>query len=406
MATPTISVKVVADAKRASAELGKVSGSLSDVGREADKASSKVAGIADASDTVASASSQAAGGIGDLGGALALMPGPLGALGTGMEAAAPAIMGVTGAADLLNLATAKFPALSKVTTAASKIMAGGMRVLGAAIRFAMGPWGILIAVVITAIVLLWKKNEAFRSAVIKVWNAIKAGVGKVLGWFTGTLLPWFKALPGKVLGFIKTLPAKYIGIWRTALTGAWNLAKSIGGKIVAGIKAIPGLLSKAGSSFLRAGKTLIGKLWDGLKSVGKLGVDMGRNLFNGVVDGINKAIDAVNGFLPNSVKLPGLPDIDLPDNPIPNIPRLAQGGIVTGTQLAVVGDNARKREAIIPIEKWPELMREMGLGGGGPVDLSDSTIDRLAGAILAGAARVSRGVVASEARSLVTGVVG
>lgn len=47
------------------------------------------------------------------------------------------------------------------------------------------------------------------------------------------------------------------------------------------------------------------------------------------------------------------------------IPKLAQGGIAVGSQLAVVGDNRSGREAIIPLEKLPGLMQKMGGGGNG-----------------------------------------
>jgi uncharacterized coiled-coil protein SlyX len=47
---------------------------------------------------------------------------------------------------------------------------------------------------------------------------------------------------------------------------------------------------------------------------------------------------------------------------IGSIPKLAQGGIAVGPQLAVVGDNRSGREAIIPLEKLPGLMSKMGAG--------------------------------------------
>lgn len=48
---------------------------------------------------------------------------------------------------------------------------------------------------------------------------------------------------------------------------------------------------------------------------------------------------------------------------IGSIPKLAQGGIAVGPQLAVVGDNRSGREAIIPLEKLPGLMNKMGGSG-------------------------------------------
>lgn len=49
---------------------------------------------------------------------------------------------------------------------------------------------------------------------------------------------------------------------------------------------------------------------------------------------------------------------------INSIPKLAEGGIASGEQLAVVGDNRSGKEAIIPLEKLPGLMAQMGGMGG------------------------------------------
>jgi hypothetical protein len=43
-----------------------------------------------------------------------------------------------------------------------------------------------------------------------------------------------------------------------------------------------------------------------------------------------------------------------------SIPAFAQGGMVTGPTLAMVGDNASGKEAIIPFEKMGAFMNMMG----------------------------------------------
>jgi hypothetical protein len=44
------------------------------------------------------------------------------------------------------------------------------------------------------------------------------------------------------------------------------------------------------------------------------------------------------------------------------VPAFAQGGLVTGPMLAMVGDNASGKEAIIPFERMGEFMKMMGGG--------------------------------------------
>ncbi|MDR2722983.1 MAG: hypothetical protein LBB54_04585 [Cellulomonadaceae bacterium] len=82
------------------------------------------------------------------------------------------------------------------------------------------------------------------------------------------------------------------------------------------------------------------------------------------------------------------------------IPKLANGGITTGPQLAMIGDNRSRREAIVPLERASEFVRTVtrdlspsrtesqtvdlsarslaALARSGPIDLSRSSIDDLA----------------------------
>lgn len=94
------------------------------------------------------------------------------------------------------------------------------------------------------------------------------------------------------------------------------------------------------------------------------------NIFGGMFDGIKHAFrSALNWVIDrwNGLQFK-IPKIDM--GPlhfggqtigVPDIPRLAQGGIITGPTLALLGDNASRREAIVPLERADQL----GFGGGG-----------------------------------------
>jgi hypothetical protein len=57
------------------------------------------------------------------------------------------------------------------------------------------------------------------------------------------------------------------------------------------------------------------------------------------------------------------------------IPALAQGGITMGPQLAMIGDNASGKEAVIPFERMPEFLNMVGnRGGGGNVFIPEMRI--------------------------------
>lgn len=94
-------------------------------------------------------------------------------------------------------------------------------------------------------------------------------------------------------------------------------------------------------------------VWTGIKGI--FGV-----FFQPIKDGINFLIDIVNDLLnwdPDYVPGGSVKNI----LGVSNIPRLAQGGIVDGPTLAMIGDNPSGKEAVIPLEK----AGEMGFGGKG-----------------------------------------
>lgn len=263
-----------------------------------DKIDAAFSSTASAADATASASSQAAGGIGDLGGALSLLPGPLGAVGAGMEAAAPAIMGVTGAADLLNLATQKIPGLQKVATISTNVLAAAKRGLGVATRFALGPIGLLIAaaaLLVGGLVLAYNKSDTFR----RIVDTAFAAVGKAAGTM-------------------------------------WELIK--------------GALGKIGDLLLNfTGPGLLVKHWDDVKEAGSAAFngikDVARTAFNSIATLWNSTVGKLSFTIPSWV--PGLGGSGWN---VPDIPMLAAGGIVTKPTLALIGEAGP--EAVVPLSRW------------------------------------------------------
>jgi phage-related protein len=344
------------------------------------KAESSLAGVGDKADAVGSATSQAAGGLGDLGGALALMPGPLGAVGGGMEALAPAVMGVTGAADLLNLATTKFPALAKAQAVATNVVAGAQRALNAVM--AGNPIALVVLAIVALIAIfavLYQKNEGFRELVNKVFGALKDRVSEAVekvGAFAGTVkdklsnagarfsdlrdaagnaIGSYNAGSGGVLGkvyniveavtslpgTIRTKAAGVFGPVKDAADGAIGSYSDDGGGVLGKLHKIVSTITGLGGTIT----TKAANMWDGLGSS-----------FKGV---INRMIGWWNNLsfsidIPD--KIPGLPDSF--SITTPNIPYLAEGGLITSATLAVVGEAGP--EVVIPLDR----LREFGGGGG------------------------------------------
>lgn len=111
------------------------------------------------------------------------------------------------------------------------------------------------------------------------------------------------------------------------VTGAASaVASAVTNAINAAIRAITGMLDRVRGAGRSIGRGLV----DGIRSgLGAL-AGIGKTIVNALVDVLNKAMTAINNALPDKIAIPKLPDINLPDNPLPTIPKFKRGGIVPG----------------------------------------------------------------------------
>lgn len=290
--------EVVRASSQASQALDAAATQAKTSGERIDAAFSTTAGAAD---SAASASSQLAGGIGDLSGALE----STGLISEGtaksLAVAEAAIMGVTGASDLLNLATEKIPGLNKVATAATNGLAAAKRGLGVATRFALGPVGLLIgaAALLTAgLVLAYNKSDTFRAIVDKAFGAV------------GRAASAMRELIGTALGKIGDLLSNFTG--PAELVKHWDKVKDAGSAAFNGIK------------------------------------DVARAAFNGIASLWNSTVGKLSFTIPGWV-----PGIGGQGWNVPDIPMLAAGGIVTRPTLALIGEAGP--EAVVPLSRMGSM---------------------------------------------------
>lgn len=266
---------------------------------------------------------------------------------------------------------------------------------------------VAVAALIAGVALLirhWDDITAKYPALGAATDALKAKFQEFVGWITGTFVPgvlavytgvkdavdaavgyvrdhwddikaiiepalqalviiiqtqvalWQTAIE-TVLGVIKGLVDVFMGVFTGDWDRAWGGVKQIVESVWNGIKesistAITGIKNLA-PLMKEAGEALLGALWDGMKGVGgkleEVIESIGKGIANGVIAVLNAAIQSINDHIPDKIALTGLPDIDLPDNPIPTIPALAAGGIVMRPTLALIGEAGP--EAVIPLGK-------------------------------------------------------
>lgn len=104
-------------------------------------------------------------------------------------------------------------------------------------------------------------------------------------------------------------------------------------------------------------------MWNG---IGDFLKGVWNNILGWIEGGVNGAIDLINGMMGGIKDVAGFIGIEVGEIPHVNIPRLAEGGVVSrrrGGTLAVVGEG-RYDEAVVPLS--PQVLAQMGGGSSGP----------------------------------------
>ena len=203
-------------------------------------------------------------------------------------------------------------------------------------------WIILGIMALIAIVVLLVLNwDSVVKFITKIWNGF-------IGWITGVLkgfVGWWNGLWKGLFGFVSDVWNGFVG-W---IKGVWN---GFVGWIMDGIKAYSsfwlGIWKGIGDVFKNVwnGIADFGKgVWNGIVGFVKGGVNGVLHAINGIIDGIN-GVAALGKAIGINVKLS-------------HIPYLADGGVVTGPTIAMIGEAGP--EAVIPLSR----ARGQGLLGSG-----------------------------------------
>jgi phage-related minor tail protein len=197
------------------------------------------------------------------------------------------------------------------------------------------------------------------------WKTFWKGIKQI---FSG-ILTSLKGLATRAIAALKLAMAAGLKlIVPTVRQLAVNIGNAIKDKIkeklddaVQFFKDLPGrlrdVIPRVVSAATSVGSNIASALIDGVKAAveGAVGLatDIAKGLGNAVIDILNGLIRTINDGIPNSISIPFAPDIPLPNNPVPELPKLRHGGPFRGA--AIVGEDG------------PEVFRGASMGMGGTV---------------------------------------
>lgn len=223
-----------------------------------------------------------------------------------------------------------------------------------------GAWKVILAIIKQA----WNNIRfAFKNAGViltAIVSALWTGLKKLVQIGVRALVDYVKNLPKMWGAILRTLP----GLLGRAMSAAWNAAEAAVSKgistVVSLVSNLPGAIRDLGGKMLEAGKTLIGRLFDGISSAARSAGGFVADIAASVKEAINNALN-----LPLTISFHKGP-IDIEAT---LIPRFATGGRVNSATYAMIGEGG-EAETVFPDSVLGSFLERMtaaataNLGGG------------------------------------------
>jgi len=194
------------------------------------------------------------------------------------------------------------------------------------------------------------------NAAMKAYAAIQAVVTVATNILTAsTYALWIATGVAVIIAIIAALVAlqakfdifgKTVDLVKGYFTGMWDVARFVFGAIKTGFEGLKDLGAAIFDNVGGAFKDVINKVIRSMES--------GLNF---AISGLNKALDGIDAAAGPLINFGSIPKI--------SIPQLAEGGIVTGPTLAMIGEG-NGPEAVIPLSK----LGSMGFGGGASITVN------------------------------------
>lgn len=218
---------------------------------------------------------------------------------------APLAVGIGAMVAAWRLWTTAIATWQAITKVAAAVQAAFNAVLKA------NPIGIvvtLIAGLVAAVVYLYKNNETARKIIDGAWTGIKNAINAVVGWVTGTAVPWVVGAWTSITDGAGRMWSAISGTFDRFKTGVSNLYGAARDAVNRAVGAFGELATKTGQKIgdvVRFFIDLPGKILNALSGLsGRMGT-VGGQVIQGLIDGVKRAagraVDAVKGVINDAI---------------------------------------------------------------------------------------------------------
>lgn len=179
-----------------------------------------------------------------------------------------------------------------------------------------------VAAVVAIVVLLWKRSQTFRTIVLAVWGAVKAGA-QAMGRAIVAVWNAVRTAGAAVVSFLK-------GVWQVL----WGALRAYANLYLSAVRAVWTGIRTAASAVVGWLKTAWSGVWDTLKAAARTAGTVLSDPFNAVKAAVEAVIKAVQSLISWLGKIK-IPKINLPN--IPGVGRAAAPAGLTSPGVRSLG---------------------------------------------------------------------
>lgn len=205
--------------------------------------------------------------------------------------------------------------------------------------------------------------DSLKDKVSEVWNAILAWTENTCGSIIQTIGSAWQAIGSGISAAGTWITATAASIWEGLIAGATEM----GAQFVEAYQLVAANIQAA---------------WDGIKAFfsdlwGSITAGF-RGMVNNIISGINQIIAGLNSLCSFKVPdwVPGIGGKGFQAK-IPEVPKMATGGVVTDPTLALLGEGASP-EAVVPLDRLSSFLGSSS-GGVGGITISFSPVINMSG---------------------------